>query len=49
VASEGVFSTWDPDGHLVWSGPGGINVANANGSGRIVLDVPGSFVSWAAP
>jgi dipeptidyl aminopeptidase/acylaminoacyl peptidase len=49
VAPEGVFSTWDPDGHLVWSGPGGINVANSDGSGGIVLDVPGSFVSWAAP
>jgi Tol biopolymer transport system component len=49
VASEGVFSTWDPDGHLVWSGPGGINVANADGSGGTVLNVPGSFVSWAAP
>jgi Tol biopolymer transport system component len=49
VAPEGVFSTWDPDGHLVWSGPGGINVANDDGSGRIVLDIPGSFVSWVEP
>jgi Tol biopolymer transport system component len=46
VATEGVFPTWDPDGHLVWSGPGGINVAHADGSARTVIDVPAGFVSW---
>jgi Tol biopolymer transport system component len=46
VAEEGVFSTWDPDGHLVWSGPGGINVANADGSGRVTIDLPADFISW---
>ena len=35
IAEEGVFATWDPAGHVVWSGPGGINVANADGSGRV--------------
>ncbi len=44
VAEEGVFATWDPAGHLVWSGPGGINVANADGSGRIA-DCPADFIS----
>lgn len=48
IADEGVFSTWDPAGHLVWSGPGGINVANADGSGRINLDYPAAFISWGA-
>ena len=48
IAREGVFSTWDPAGHVVWSGPGGINVANADGSGRVVLDVPAMFVSWGS-
>lgn len=46
VAPEGVFATWDPVGHLVWIGPGGINVANADGSGRTALDYPAGFVSW---
>ena len=46
IAQEGVFATWDPDGHLVWSGPGGINVARADGSGLVVLDYPGGFISW---
>jgi len=46
VATEGVFPTWDPDGHLAWTGPGGINVANADGSGRIALEDPASFMSW---
>ncbi len=46
VADEGVFATWDPDGHLVWSGPGGINVARADGTGRVVLDYPAGFISW---
>ena len=46
VADEGVFATWDPQGHLVWSGPGGINVAEADGSARAVLDVPAEFISW---
>ncbi len=27
VATEGVFSTWTEDGHVVWTGLGGINVA----------------------
>ena len=49
VAPEGVFSTWDPDGHLAWSGPGGINVAEPDGSGRIALDYPAAFMSWAGP
>jgi len=46
IAPEGVFATWDPDGHLVWSGPGGINIARADGSGRVVLDYPAGFISW---
>lgn len=46
VADDGVFATWDPVGHLVWSGPGGINVANPDGSGRIILDYPAAFISW---
>lgn len=48
VADEGVFATWDPQGHLAWSGPGGINVAEADGSARTVLDVPAQFISWQA-
>ena len=48
IAEEGVFATWDPAGHVVWSGPGGINVANADGSGRVVLDYPAMFVSWGS-
>ena len=47
VADEGVFSTWDAAGHLVWSGPGGINVANADGSGRIAIDHPAEFIAGA--
>ncbi len=46
LAAEGVFATFDPSGHLVWSGPGGINVANPDGSGRIALDYPANFISW---
>jgi TolB protein len=46
IADEGVFSTWDPDGHLAWSGPGGINVARPDGSELIVLDYPAAFISW---
>lgn len=46
VAHEGVFSTWDPDGHVAWTGPGGIDVANADGSGHVALGYPASFVSW---
>jgi len=46
VATEGVFPTWDPDGHLAWSGPGGINVAHADGSGRVAIDLPADFISW---
>lgn len=46
VAPEGVFSTWSPADQLVWSGPGGINVANADGSQRVTLDYPAGFVSW---
>jgi TolB protein len=46
VAREGVFSTWGPDGHLAWSGPGGIDVANADGSGLVVLGYPAGFVAW---
>ena len=46
IAREGVFSTWDPDGHLAWSGPGGIEVANADGSGVVVLGYPAAFISW---
>ena len=46
VAREGVFSTWDPEGHLAWSGPGGIVVANADGSGRVALGYPASFIAW---
>jgi Tol biopolymer transport system component len=46
LAPEGVFSTWGPDGHLAWSGPGGIDVANADGSGLVALGYPAAFVSW---
>jgi Tol biopolymer transport system component len=46
VAEEGVFATWDPAGHLVWIGPGGINIANSDGSGRVALDYPAAFISW---
>jgi len=46
IADEGVFATWNPDGYLVWSGPGGINVANADGSGRVVLNYDAEFISW---
>ncbi len=46
ITQEGVFATWDPDGHLVWSGPGGINVAHPDGTGRVVLDYPAGFISW---
>jgi Tol biopolymer transport system component len=46
VAREGVFSTWDPEGHLAWSGPGGFDVANADGSGHVALGYPASFISW---
>jgi len=46
VAEEGVFATWDPAGHLVWSGPGGINVAQRDGSDLVVLDYPADFISW---
>jgi Tol biopolymer transport system component len=46
VAAEGVFSTWGPNGLLAWSGPGGIDVANADGSGLVALGYPAAFVSW---
>jgi Tol biopolymer transport system component len=46
IAPEGVFATWDPAGHLAWSGPGGINVANPDGSGLTTLDYPAEFLSW---
>jgi TolB protein len=46
IAKEGVFATWDPDGHLVWSGEGGINIARVDGSGLVVLDYPAGFMSW---
>jgi Tol biopolymer transport system component len=46
IASEGVFSTWEPNNRLVWSGPGGINVADADGTNRSTLDYPAGFVSW---
>jgi Tol biopolymer transport system component len=46
IAPEGVFPTWSPDGRIAWSGPGGINVANADGSGRTILSYPADFISW---
>ena len=46
VANEGVFSTWEPDNRLVWSGPGGVNIAQPDGSSRSTLDYPAGFVSW---
>jgi TolB protein len=46
IAQEGVFATWDPDGHLAWSGPGGINVAHTDGTDLVVLDYPAGFISW---
>jgi TolB protein len=46
VAHEGAFPTWDPDGHLVWSGPGGINVSNPDGTGRVVLLYAAEFIDW---
>jgi TolB protein len=46
IAEEGAFATWDPDGRLVWSGPGGINVAQPDGSDLVVLNYPADFISW---
>jgi TolB protein len=45
VASEGVFPTWSPQGHLAWTGPGGINVLLPDGS-VVVLEFPAQFMSW---
>jgi hypothetical protein len=46
IAAEGVFSTWTPDGRLVWSGIGGIHVAPLDGDGEVTIDRSASFVSW---
>jgi TolB protein len=46
IADEGVFPTWTPDGRLVWSGIGGIHVAQLDGSDGITIDRSASFVSW---
>jgi len=46
IAVEGVFPAWSPDGRLAWSGLGGINVANADGSARMTLPFAGDFISW---
>lgn len=46
AAEEGVSATWDPDGHLVWSAPGAINVAQPDGSDLVVLNYPADFISW---
>jgi dipeptidyl aminopeptidase/acylaminoacyl peptidase len=46
IASEGVFSTWTPDGRLAWSGPGGINVADADGTNPTRIDLVADFISW---
>jgi TolB protein len=48
VAPEGVFPTWSPEGHLAWTGPGGINVMLPDGS-VVVLDIPAEFMSWVVP
>ena len=48
MAPEGVFPAWDPDGHLAWTGPGGIHVAHPDGSGGLVLPYPADFLSWVA-
>jgi Tol biopolymer transport system component len=46
IADEGAFSTWTPDGRLAWSGPGGINVADADGTNLIRIDLVADFISW---
>jgi Tol biopolymer transport system component len=46
VATEGVFSTWTEDGHLVWTGVGGINITDGDGTDHVVLDYPANFISW---
>ena len=46
VAAEGVFPAWSPAGLLTWTGPGGINVAAADGSALQVVDLPADFLSW---
>ena len=48
MAPEGVFPTWGPGGLLAWSGPGGITIANPDGSGEVALDHPAEFLSWGA-
>ena len=48
VFGEGVFPTWTPAGLLVWTGPGGLNVATAAGEDRQVVDQPADFVSFSA-
>jgi TolB protein len=46
IATEGVFPAWSPDGRLAWSGPGGINVARADGSGKTIIGYAADFISW---
>jgi TolB protein len=46
IAAEGAFSTWTPDGRLVWSGIAGIHVAGPDGTGEVTIDRPASFLSW---
>jgi Tol biopolymer transport system component len=46
VAPEGVFPTWTPRGDLAWTGPGGIEVAPADGSATVSLAVDAQFLSW---
>ncbi|HET9421205.1 MAG TPA: hypothetical protein VFO49_08710 [Nocardioides sp.] len=46
VAAEGVYATWSPDGLLAWTGPGGISVANPDGSGRTTVEQAADFLSW---
>ena len=49
VAAEGVFATWGPESLLAWTGPGGIAVANPDGSGQVTLDHAAEFISWRGP
>jgi TolB protein len=46
VASEGVFSTWEPEQPARWSGPGGVNVADADWNEQVDPGLSAGFVSW---
>jgi Tol biopolymer transport system component len=46
IAPEGVFSAWSADGRLAWSGPGGINILDPEGSTIEQVDITADFISW---